>query len=145
MSSTFAAMSDEGRRLLAFIHQHAPRDDGGLDGLAVRHNLRRQTPYEWASGKSRPNLRTLKPWAEALGVSRAAMVAAMDGDDLPIPPSPPDWAERLLAGVMALEEKGEVTDADVVRAQARALAHLAVARPKRPRRAGGGGQVGSTP
>ena len=70
--------STEGQRLLAFMHARAPRSEGGLDGVALRHGLRRQTVYDWAAGTRHPNLATLRPWAEALGVSRAELVAAMD-------------------------------------------------------------------
>ena len=85
MSSTFANVSaTEGKRLLAFMHARAPRSAGGLDGLAERSGLRRQTPYEWAAGRSKPNLGTLKPWADALGVTRAEMVAAMDASAAPL-------------------------------------------------------------
>lgn len=103
MSSTFANVSAiEGKRLLAFMHERTPRSEGGLDGFAERHGLRRQTPYEWASGKRKPNLETLRPWAAALGVTRAEMVAAMDSVAVPEQQEtpPPEWAEALTERVL---------------------------------------------
>lgn len=50
----------------------------------------------------------------------------------------PPWAERLLAGVMALEMKGDVTDAELVAAEARAAIYLAANTQKQPRQGRGG-------
>ena len=52
--------------------------------------------------------------------------------------APPEWAERLLAGVMALESKGDVSDAELVAAEARAAIYLAASTRKRPRQGHGG-------
>lgn len=53
--------------------------------------------------------------------------------------APPGWAERLLVGVMALETKQAVSDAELDRAEALAAAWLATAEQRgRPRQGGGG-------
>lgn len=90
----------------------------------------------------------------ALGVSKTIVAEWAKGEkvnphrlqqvrDLIRPPAasegPPSWVKRLLAGVMALEERDGISDASLAKAQARAAAHLAVVPPGRPRRAGGGG------
>lgn len=134
MSIPFANVaSTEGRRLLAFMRLHAPRAEGGLDGVALRHNLRRQTPYDWASGTRKPNLGTMGAWAKALGVTRAEMVAAMDA-------TPPETLSELSeAQVLALvEEIGEEVVAALASRLPQRLGAKTRAGVRRHAQAGGG-------
>lgn len=96
--------------------------------------------------------------AKALNVSKNAVSEWAHGRDVspyrvrqvrdllrpPQPePQPPEWAERLLAGVMVLERKGEVTAGELDQAEADAVAWLATARQRSRQQRGGGGAGGA--
>jgi hypothetical protein len=55
--------------------------------------------------------------------------------------APPEWAERLLVGIVALERKGQITADELARARAEVLVYLAAGNQKLPRRGGGGGKA----
>lgn len=57
--------------------------------------------------------------------------------------APPDWVERLLTGVIALEDDAEISDAALDRAQAKAITALTLGGKRgRPRRGGGASGTG---
>lgn len=69
----------EGKRLKAFIDQRWTRADGGITALAEAAGIRRPTLYAWFRAADAPELASLRAVASALGVTRAELVAAMDG------------------------------------------------------------------
>lgn len=93
--------------------------------------------------------------AAALGVSKTSTGKWAKGENVtpyrlrqvrnllrpPAPAQVPDWAERILAGVMAIEADAEISDAEVAQAQARAAAYLAVAQSRRQRPADDDGRA----
>lgn len=97
------------------VRERWPRSKGGILGLAREIGSTTETIYAWFRGDNEPNMGHLAGLATALGVSPAALVAALDGDPYPAPPS--DTVEaRLraleaavallgLEGVAALQER----------------------------------------
>lgn len=78
----------EGARLQVFLDGFYPRKEGGIARLADDAGIRRATFYPWFRGEAEPDLKTLNALADALSrkanrpVTRAEIVAAMDGHDL---------------------------------------------------------------
>jgi transcriptional regulator with XRE-family HTH domain len=72
----------EGSRLRLYVDRFYPRSRGGIEQLAEDAGLRRATLYAWFSGKASPDLASLTLLARTLGVTRAEIVAVMDGQDL---------------------------------------------------------------
>lgn len=64
--------------------------DGTVNGLADATGVKRQQMYEWFNATVEPNMGSLEKLARGLKVTRAEIVAAMDGQ-LP----PPDWRREL--------------------------------------------------
>lgn len=58
-------------------------------------------------------------------------------------PPEPEWVERLLIGVMALEKRSDISGEELEAAEAEAIAYLAAAQQRRLRRGGGGGGAAS--
>lgn len=78
-----------GRRLRQFVTDHWS-GSRGISGVADRSGINRDTLYAWFRGEGEPSLDRLEPLAQALGVTRADIVAAIDGQ-LP----PPNWRADL--------------------------------------------------
>lgn len=86
----------------------------------------------------------------ALGVSKSIVQRWAKGEDVnprrlqqvrdllrpPAPQPVPAWVERVLTGLMALEARDGISDAERAQAQAKAIAHLAVVQPRRLQREG---------
>lgn len=109
---------DRARALLAYANY-------AKVGVALR--VSRATVADWAKGQSVTPYR-LNQLEQLLRPDLQTKEAA-----------PPQWVERLMAGVMALETKADVSDAELVAAEARAAIYLAANTRKRPRLARGGG------
>jgi transcriptional regulator with XRE-family HTH domain len=113
--------------------------DGSVNGLADATGVKRQQMYEWFSASVEPNLGSLEKLSKGLGVTRAEIVAAMDGQ-LP----PPDWRRELreaIAGAISdqVEEAGR-------RGAEAALARAGLRGPaQRPRGGAAPGSAGSAP
>jgi transcriptional regulator with XRE-family HTH domain len=71
---------EEGSRLEAFCRQHWT-GSGGIRGLCKRANVTPEAVYGWFRGENYPSLGHLTGLAEALGVTRSEIVAAIDGYD----------------------------------------------------------------
>jgi transcriptional regulator with XRE-family HTH domain len=69
-----------GERLRSYIDARWGRRKGGIRGLAAKLNVSAETMYEWFRGEREPNLDHLTRMAEALGVKRSEILAAMDGE-----------------------------------------------------------------
>ena len=74
-----------GDRLRAFIEARWTRRDGGLRGLCRKIGVVPETLYGWLRGDNDPSLGGLAALADALGVSRWQIVAAMDGETEIVP------------------------------------------------------------
>lgn len=85
------------------------------------------TVQRWEKGSIPSSWQVLDDYARRIGPTITLTFGVNDEEA-----APPRWAERLLAGVMALEEEGQLSDEDVARAQARAAAYLAVAPQRQP-------------
>jgi hypothetical protein len=110
VSTTFLRLFD------AAALARALRDEG--------HEVSERTAQRWKAGTSTPKPQDLAAIRRLLGEPERAAL--------------PDWAERLMAGVMALEEKGGVSDEELAKAEARAALWAAFAEArKRPRRGDG--------
>lgn len=135
-----------GARLKAYVRARWSRKQGGDTALAKDAGIRRQTLQDWYAMKDTPSLGNLDAVARALGVRRVDLLAAYDGVTAPETETtaPPEWVERLLAGVMALENDAGISDPALAQATAKAAAHLAVAHPGRQGRGGGAGRAGSS-
>lgn len=79
---------EEGQRLRVFVDA---RWKGDIKALAAKAGVSRQTLYGWFRGAWRPEFDALRDLANALGVTRAEVVAAMDGD---LPPQGLDVRAR---------------------------------------------------
>jgi hypothetical protein len=92
------------------------------------YSVTRMTVNRWAKGGEMPAI-------------AARMILALFGHDLgTAKAAPPEWAERLLAGVMALEAREAITDEELDRAAALAAAWAATGgQPGQPQQRGGGG------
>lgn len=64
--------------------------EGGVTGLERQSGVKRQQMHQWFTGAIEPQLGSLLKLAETLGVTRATLLAALDGQ-LP----PPDWQAEL--------------------------------------------------
>lgn len=71
---------EQGARLRAFLEHATGGRHGWVTDLATAAHVRRQTVYDWFSGKGAPSLESLDAIATALDVKRYEIVAAMDGD-----------------------------------------------------------------
>lgn len=104
---------DSGPRLKAYIQSQWGRDKGGMSALADRAGVRRQTLYEWfrPGSTTEPSLATLTDLAQALGVRRVDVVAAMDGVTAPKQQETPApaWAKVLTSDILGeVRENREV-------------------------------------
>lgn len=68
-----------GTRLRDYIDARWNRRNGGILGLAKRLNASTETMYAWFRGDQEPSLDHLTRLADALGVQRWEILAAMDG------------------------------------------------------------------
>jgi hypothetical protein len=93
----------------------------------------RTTVHKWWSGDAFPRGRQL----EAIARETGRTLRFVPHDETA---APPDWAERLLEGLFALEAKGGVSEEELAQAQARVAAYLAVARHRRRPPAGDAGE-----
>ena len=117
-------MASEGDRAIALLRY------ANYQKVGRALHVSRSAVADWAKGKS------VTPY-------RLHQLEQLLRPDLQIEESaPPDWAERLLVGVMALETKGQVSEAELDRAEALAAAWLATAEQRGRRRRGGGGVGG---
>jgi transcriptional regulator with XRE-family HTH domain len=94
--SDTASPDTTGSRLRAYVDDHWDRKRGGIRGLAVAINTTAETMYEWFRDEREPSLAHLRALAEAFGVRRSAIVAAMDGDE-PAPALSAQAMETILA------------------------------------------------
>lgn len=115
-------------------------------GIARHTGVSRQQLTQWFDGRGEPRFSALGEAAEQLGVRRVDLVAAYDGVTAPETEeaAPPQWAERLLAGTLALEQKAGLSDAERDRAASLAAAWLASAELSGRHRRGGGGAGGAS-
>lgn len=84
-------------------------------------------------------------WGKNVGAEQVRRVEELLGKQKEA--ATPEWAERLLAGVIALERHHKITDADMEAARAQALAavrQFASNTPSKPPRSGGGGSASKT-
>lgn len=81
-----------GQRLQVFVIGRWKTIGGkrGVTGIAQAAGINRDTLYHWFGGEGEPSLTAVSALAQALRVSRAEIVAAIDGQ-LP----PPDWRQDL--------------------------------------------------
>jgi transcriptional regulator with XRE-family HTH domain len=86
-----------GQRLREFIDARWTRKQGGIRGLAKKLTVSTETVYEWFRDERPPSLDHLARLAEALGTTRVAILAAMDGDVPYLPLN--DATERLMRRV----------------------------------------------
>lgn len=82
-----------GRRLRQYVLDHWS-GARGVSGIADKSGINRDMLYAWFNGESEPSLDRLTPLAAALEVTRAELVAAIDGQ-LP----PPNWRADLDAAM----------------------------------------------
>lgn len=80
-SSDTSSEETSGSRLRAYVDSHWDRKRGGIRGLAAALNTTAETMYEWFRGEREPSLAHLRAMADAFGVTRSEIVAAMDGDE----------------------------------------------------------------
>jgi transcriptional regulator with XRE-family HTH domain len=66
--------------LEAFVRSRWGRNRGGIRGLARESHVSAETIYRLFNGEGQPDLATLTQLAEALGVKRHELLAAMDGE-----------------------------------------------------------------
>jgi transcriptional regulator with XRE-family HTH domain len=92
--------TEKGRRLRQFIEARWGRGRGGMRGLCEASGITPETLYAWFRGDNEPSLGLLAQLAEALGVSRWEIVAAMDGEIAARPGDP-----RLEAYVRSLVDR----------------------------------------
>ena len=69
-----------GRRLERYIKARWGRDRGGMRGLCKLTSFVPETLYTWFRGDNEPSLESLAEIAAVLGVTRSAILAAMDGE-----------------------------------------------------------------
>jgi transcriptional regulator with XRE-family HTH domain len=69
-----------GQRLRALVDARWSRRQGGIRGLAARLGVSGETMYSWFRDDQDPSLDHLARLAEALGVRRYEIVAAMDAE-----------------------------------------------------------------
>jgi DNA-binding XRE family transcriptional regulator len=74
-----------GRRLERFVKARWTRDQGGIRALAKEIGAVPETLYSWFRGDTEPSLEALGELGRVLGVSRSAIVAAMDGEGPAVP------------------------------------------------------------
>ena len=126
--NTLCRVTDEetpGARLKGYIRARWTRKDGGWEKLATEAKLRgRQTLNEWFSGEKEPSLSSLQQVAKVLGVRRVDLLAAYDGEIAPETQrsTAPSMTRRLLAGVIALEQRANVSPEELSSAQDSAAA-----------------------
>ena len=104
----------------------------------LRKNRATSTISRWESGGLPNSWDDLSEYAHALGQE----IVLRFGPHKEA--APPDWAERLLAGVFALEAKGGISADELEAAQARVAAYLVVARRARPQQEGDGATGGAS-
>jgi hypothetical protein len=75
----------DGKRLERFVRSRWGRAEGGIRALAVAAETSADTIYHWFGGKNPPDTYQLGKLANALGVRRWQIVAAMDGDEEIVP------------------------------------------------------------
>lgn len=75
-----SADDSAGSRLRSYVDAHWTRKQGGIRALAERMNTTAETVYQWFRDDREPSLAHLRAMAEAFGVTRSEIVAAMDGD-----------------------------------------------------------------
>lgn len=101
------------------------------------HSVSERTAQRWKKGETSPKPQDIRAIRELIGATLP---------ETPKSAAPPYWAERLLAGTMALERKLELSDSELADATALAAAWVAVEEDRRRRgQSSGGGQAGSTP
>jgi transcriptional regulator with XRE-family HTH domain len=73
-------VTTEGARLKAYLGELMGNKYGWPTQLSDQSGVKRATLYKWFRGASTPDLESLRAVAKIVGVSRAQLVAAMDGD-----------------------------------------------------------------
>lgn len=107
---------EAGRRLKAALDRLYPRSRGGLRRLADDAKIGPETLYRWFRGDSEPDLGTLRRLAQACGVSRTALVAAMDGEEIstPDPEQEPVWVQAAVDRAVG-SVRGALLDPDLTK------------------------------
>lgn len=100
-----------GRRLERYITARWGRGKGGIRGLCSATNIAPESMYAWFRGETEPQLGSLTKIAEALGVSRVEVLAAMDGQLA----EPSEEQARRIAREEALTVLQEAIDAGRIR------------------------------
>lgn len=77
--NTFVPVNTDGSRLRAYLSEQMGNRYGWPTRLAKKSGVKRATLYKWFRDASQPDLASLADIARALNVSRAEIVAAMDG------------------------------------------------------------------
>lgn len=95
------------------------------------HSVSERTVQRWKAGTTKPKPQDIRAIYGVIGLAYEEA-------------APPEWVERLLTGVMALEAKIEVSDSELDRAEALAAAWVATAEQRRRHRQGGGGAPRAT-
>lgn len=90
----------EGERLRDFLEKATGGRHGWVTTVAAAAGVRRQTVYDWFTGKTSPTLGSLEAIAGAVGVRRYEIVSAMDGVGPVVP------VQTLEEMVEALVERG---------------------------------------
>lgn len=77
--NSVVTVDTEGARLKSYLAQLMGDKYGWPTELSKNSGVKRATLYKWFRGASTPDLESLRAIAEQVGVSRAQIVAAMDG------------------------------------------------------------------
>lgn len=77
--NSVVTVSTEGARLKAYLAELMGNKYGWPTELSKQSGVKRATLYKWFRGASTPDLESLRAIAEKAGVTRAQIVAAMDG------------------------------------------------------------------
>jgi transcriptional regulator with XRE-family HTH domain len=119
-----------GKRLRQFILDRWA-GTRGISGVADKSGINRDTLYAWFAGQGEPSLDRLEPLAQALGVTRAEIVAAIDGQ-LP----PPNWRADLDGAMREFLASAQAAGVIEVRATPQPSRRTAASGPERRRAVG---------
>jgi len=100
--NTVFRMETRGTRLRRFLLAQTGGTHGWVNALADKSGVKRQTISAWMGDRAEPEMASLTAVAEALGVPRYRIIAAMDGDPvLPLDESAEQRLEELLDRMLA--------------------------------------------
>ena len=106
VNSLVTVDTEQGDRLRAYIDARWPRSRGGMRGFCRAAGMTPETLYSWFRGETSPSFDNLGAIAEALGVRRFEIVAAMDGE-APVVRLDPTTRDAVRAEIQTvLEERG---------------------------------------